>query len=640
MKGFSLVELMITIGLTAIFLPALATGFVASREGKVQQAQRLEAISLLKESQEAVRSVREAGWAVFAQNGTFYPAISGSTWQLLVGEQTSGDFIRRIVISDVYRDQTGAIASLGGTLDPSTKKIIITVSWGTLFPSSVSTASYLTRYLENASYTETTRTDFNKGTISGVAIRSTSGSFIPDDGEIVLGAGGQGDWCGPVPLEPGLDLPGSGYANAVTAVEGKVFAGTGENSSGLSFMGINISNAQPPTPSFGSVFDGHKTNGVFGETNYGYITTDTNAKEAVIINLNTSPYTEAGYFNAPGNGTGRGIFVYNNVGYMTADSILYNFNLTSKSGSRPILDTNGVQLSGIARNVYVVGNYAYVSTENTANEFQIIDVSNPTNMSILGQLNLPGGVGRGIYVSSSGTRAYVVTATSAQKEFFIIDTTNKTDPQILGSYETNGMDPQGITVVPGNRAIIVGRGGEEYQVIDISAEGSPTKCGGAQQDSGINGVASVLEADGDAYSYIVTSESEAEFKILAGGPGGSFATQGIYESETFSPGYQTANNRFSATFNQPQETDIKFQVSLANMVSGVCPVANQFTFVGPDGTTATYFEQASSDPITFPFTTYQTYVNPGQCMRYRAYFSTLNLNNSPVLYDTTINYSP
>ena len=60
--GQSLVELLIVIGLSAIVLPALFVGFIASREGKAQQGQRAQALAILNKTIEAVRSVREKGW--------------------------------------------------------------------------------------------------------------------------------------------------------------------------------------------------------------------------------------------------------------------------------------------------------------------------------------------------------------------------------------------------------------------------------------------------------------------------------------------------------------------------------------------------------------------------------------------------
>lgn len=641
-KGQSLVELLLVIVLSSLILPTLITGLVSSRGGRAQQEQRLQAITYLKETAEALRNVRENGWDVFSINGIYHPVISGSSWALASGSESINGFTRQVVISDVYRDQNGAIVSTGGTLDPSTKKGVITVSWSTPFSSSIQSTLYLTRYLDNITFVDTSEADFNAGTKTGVTVTNTSG------GEVILGSGGQGLWCTPNLSISALDLPKNGVANSVTAIEGRAFAGTGDNASGISFANISIRNTNPPNASIAGTYDCCKTNDVFGELNYAYLATDTNSKEVVIVNLATNPYSEAGYFNIPGNTNANSVFVVGDTGYTTAENKLYNFDLSSKSGSRPARDPNGVQVSvlGEARELYIVGNYAYVTIGNYALiELVIVDLSDPNNLRVVGWANVNGASGQEVYVNSSGTRAYLATSADPSKsEFFVIDTSTKTGTRpTIGSYEANGMNPKGVTVVTGNKAILVGTGAEEYQVIDITNENSPSRCGGLNVDAGINEVSSVLESDGDAYSYIVTGDAAAEFKIIEGGPGGQYASSGTFESRTFDPGAQTTNyNRFIANISKPSQTDIALQVAVADTVGGSCTGVS-YPFVGPDKTSNTFFTSTNGTTIEgqIPADNDGTgFENPGRCFRYKAFLSTTDSSQTPVLYDITVNYSP
>ncbi|OGF99724.1 hypothetical protein A2Y99_02010 [Candidatus Gottesmanbacteria bacterium RBG_13_37_7] len=631
--GQSLIELVIVIGLTSIFLPVVLTGLVSSREGKAQQGQRLNATALLNEANEAVRSVREGGWTTFAVNDVYHPQISGNSWTLQPLEEELNGFTRKIEVSDVYRDTDGAIVASGGRIDPSTKKVITTVSWNTPFPSAISSTGYLTRYLNNLTSSQTTEADFNQSTGDGIVITNDLG------GEIQLGIGGGGSWCDPNLSMTAFDLPKQGVANGISAIEGWVFAGTGDNASGESYAKVQISNDKPPVATLIGTFSKSKTNGVFGETNYGYIATDTNSKEIIILDIASLPYTEIGYFNSPDVTDANSIFVTGNTGYMTAGNVLYNFDLTQKTDSRPALDSDGVTLSEIGNKVTVVGNYAYVASSSTSIQLQIIDVSNPANLTIVGQAQVDGLGGKDIFVNSSGTRAYLVTDTSlTQKEFFIIDITTKTgDRPTLGSYDSNGMNPKGVTVVPGNRAIIVGTGGEEYQVIKITDETNPTHCGGLNIDTGINGLSSVLETDGDAYSYIITGDAGSELKIIEGGPGGSHSTEGWFESHTFiDPGFPVAFNHFTVNSVLPILTSLRYQMAAADSIDGSCSGVN-FSYVGPDGTGDTYFSGSSRIPFDDDGIGYE---NPGSCFRYKIYFSTQEITMTPVFYDITVNYSP
>ena len=275
---------------------------------------------------------------------------------------------------------------------------------------------------------------------------------------------------------------------------------------------------------------------------------------------------------------------------------------------------------------------------------QIVDVS---TMILKGSINL-GNSRNGIdlAINDTATRAYLATAVNTnanQGEFFAIDISNINSLTNLGNFDTGAMDPKGTALVPGSLAVLVGHGGIEYQVVRLDNDNLQACGSGVDANIDINGVASVKEADNDAYSYII-SDSDPEFRIIEGGPGGGYSNQGIFESQTFNPGYSTADNRFEASFSQPSGSTIQFQVALANQVSGSCPAS--FTFVGQDGTSNTWFPLTPTPGLTtysapFPLGTYGlNYSNPGQCFRYKVNMTTTDTSQTPILYDFTINYSP
>ncbi|MGH9856852.1 MAG: PulJ/GspJ family protein, partial [Acidobacteriota bacterium] len=145
-EGHLLVELMLAIGISAIILPALLTGLVASREGRPQQEQRAQATALLKETAAAVRNVRDNDWNAFASNGTYYPQIANNVWTLVAGTPSPvNGLTRTVALSDVYRDSGGKIVPTGGTLDPSTKQAEITISWTQPSSGSIKSTLFLTR---------------------------------------------------------------------------------------------------------------------------------------------------------------------------------------------------------------------------------------------------------------------------------------------------------------------------------------------------------------------------------------------------------------------------------------------------------------------------------------------------------------
>lgn len=255
-RGQLLIESLIALGLSAIILPALLTGFVSSREGKSQQIQRAAAIGHLKGLEEIVRSVREKNWSSFAVNGVYHPQVSGNSWSFISAADTVDGFTRSITLSDVYRDANGVVVTTGGTIDTSTKKVDIKVTWEQPYNSSVSSIMFVTRFLQNTANTQTSSTDFNAGTLSNTQVTDSSG------GEIALGPNTKGKWCSPSFSSSSISLPdGPPVAVAATAsstlsTPNDIFvatAPTNATSTKLAYITVP-QNVDPPNPSTKGTF--------------------------------------------------------------------------------------------------------------------------------------------------------------------------------------------------------------------------------------------------------------------------------------------------------------------------------------------------------------------------------------------------
>ena len=551
--------------------------------------------------------------------------MSGSSWTLQPGPDSPGGFTRSLVISDVDRDSSGKIVDVDGSPDPSTRRVTTTVSWGTPLATSVSSSLYLTRYLDNLTDGDDTKAQFDQGITAGTAVTEA------DDGEVVLSGGGHGDWCKPDLTLAQADLPKNGVANAVSAipatetVPGYAFAGTGDNASGVAFGRVDIADSDPPLATASGTFDpGHsmKTNGVFGETSYAYLATDNNSKEIEIINLQTNPYSEAGWFNAPGNGNGNSVYVVGNTGYMTSADKFYAFNLSSNRSGDQGTPTATVTLTGTGNKVKVVSGFAYVAENSSSRQLEIIDLSTMTVVGWANNLNNQGATS--VFVDDSGTWAYLVTSNSSSgPELFIINVSTKTgNHTATATADMGGMSPKDVVAVTNNKVIAVGTGSTEYQVFTF-LNNALTTCGtGLNLDTGINGIAAVIQPSGSAFSYIITGDSTTEFKIIQGGPSGKTSSSGIFESRTFTFINPTAFNHLSYTADLPGGTAIRFQ----SAVSGDC---SSYSYVDVDASGAIPFD----NPVA-------GYTNPGRCFRYKAILTTASTLTTPILYDVTINYSP
>ena len=611
-RGQILVELLIAFGLAGILLPALLTGLLAARSGRVSQEQRIIAVGLLREGEEAVRSVRDLGWdriisPAITMNIPYHWEQVGFEWSLVEGSETVGDFTRSVEISDI------------SPADPSLKKITTTISWGDIIPSSTTSVMYLTRW-RNISMTD-------------------SGTVQPQ-------GQGFGDWCHPALALTNIDLDRQGHPTSLRAFEtadsvdgNRVLSGTGANSSGPAFSNIKIMGNEPPTATILGDYNGTpqvKVNGLVGNDHYAYLATDSRGVE--ILDISVTPYQVIGTFKPTGMKNVNDVYVVGNTGYAVTTDKFYIFGISTDrrtatpSGSLALADGAKVVVDPSSQ-------YAYVPNPDPTGELKIIDVhSHPVDLtpSDVKNVDVDAGVGRDVFINASGTRAYLATALNATKpEFFIINITDPANPTVItdgGTYDTGLMDPYAATIVTDNRAIIVGYGGNEYQVFSVAGDQvsfCPNHAEGTDFlniDTGVYAVSSILQKDQHAYSYISTGDAAAELKIIEGGPGGGGnGSNGMFESVTLpipDPGHDIAFNSFKGTV----DPDLSYKISIKQGIGGSC---SGVTFSDSD-----FFPFI---PGPLPLGTFGAgYTNPGQCMRYRV-FDSGSITKS---FTVTFNYSP
>ncbi len=649
--GYSFVELLVAIGLFSIMVPLLFAGFIATRDGKPQQQNRVQAASLIQETIEAIRIVRERGWEEFAVDGVFHPVVDelSGTWTLEPGPEVIDHFSRQLTIEPIYRNENGEIVLLGGTPDPSSKRVTIEIIWNQPLVSNLTTTVFITRYLDNLSFTHTNFGDFDtEGHIANsVTIISDPNQEEPDNAIVQLSpwGTGRGNWCEPNPEFLEMDLPGQAQASGVMVYfnssqnRTEIFSTTGKNASGQPLSFVTMSSDYPPVLSLEGTFSHSpqiKANSVFGIPGYAFLTTTRPGEEVIIVELSTM--NKVGYFDAPGSVDGDDVFVKDGVGYLIQGNNLRLFDASSPLGQRSQLGTVGLAANG--SKIHVVDQYAYVAVNSTSTQLQIINVSNPSSPAIVKNFSVNGQGGKGLYVSPSGERVYLVTSRSTtQDEFFLIDASDpaKNNLNVISSRSTGEMNPNAVsTVMNSYRVIIVGEGGSEYQVWSMASERNPVLCGSLGSLGGIYDLDTVVKDNGDAYAIITTGQSNSELKVIEGGPGGSSATSGWYESAPFDAQAVTAFNRFVVDDYAPESTTARYQVAVSNPSNGDC-FGVDYEFVGPDTTSDTYFTEGGAVPY---LTNGSGYQNPGQCFKYRVYFDREEVSLSPYLNSITVNYSP
>ncbi len=688
-SGQSLIELLIAIGISAILMPAFLTSFATSRGGRAQQEERLQAITYVREAEEAVRIIRDNGWESFAAlgNGTFcpQPIPGGTTWELVTlsdpTKTTTCDhpatgLTRTITISNAVRDNTTHLITLGsGTTDPSTKTITITVSWVSPISSLISQIMYVTRH-DNLSFLDTSTTDFGNGTKSGTTVTNIYG------GEVQIGGGGSNDWCAPgtpVTFQTSSnhnEYAISAFASTGVGVNSYAYTTFGDSANGHVLDKWNVTNTNPPVPSSGGNYNpnGEKSYGLFATSSAVFETSNKNNLTVDIVDPST--LTRSGTFQDSGGEPGRGVYVgYTNSGVegfvivcglsgtsCSSNYKMYSFDYhtTPLTGART--QNGSVNLTAEGKRIVVANGIAFVAENNTSTQLEAFDVRNPSSMSKInfsytgGSIASKQSTAQGatdIFVDSSGKFAFLVTAYDSQADIFYLDLSSltytggtiKVLDSISSSVASGGtMSPNGVIAVSQNHVVVVGSGGNQYQVFNL-INSKLSRCvsgnnGMLNIGANVKAVSAVSESDGDNYAYILTDDANKELQIIPGGEGtgtgGTGSGTGTFISQPIPVPTLSANATFNSFFpiaDTPIPTTIRYQFGVAPTCSST------FTFLGPGGTSLTTDTYATTSAI--PILTSGGYQNPGECFKYKAY---LNSNGSttasPILYQVKVNYSP
>lgn len=619
--GQLIVELLVAFGLASIMIPAVIFGFISGTSGKVQQQQRLAATGYLREAEEATRSVRDANWSNIATNGTYHPVINGAVWSLQTGQETLGDFTRKIVISDTT------------PADVSQKLVTVTVSWSNILPTNLTSSFILSRWKNQSTALLTT------GTLAGL---------------------GHGDWCNPNLHITPYDISGNGIGIAISSVVGATsglnntaFITTGNNAS--SFSAYDVSITDPPYPatpsaSTANTYNNGKDYGLFANQNYVYVATGNvpgDSKRVVDI-LNPVNLGRVGFFDASSNLNAQSVVVdeTGNTGYVTAStnngsaSYLMAFTAAPPVGtaSQTQLWSKNLTNNAIGNKVRVAGGYAYIATNATANslQFQVVKLSDRTIYSPpalgTGSINT---AQPGVDLAILGGYAYLVTGYSAgSPDIFVIDISVPTAPKVVGStntfYSNTSMNPLGVATTPNNAniLIVVGDGGWQYQPFNVADPTHPFLCGTPLQNPNgatkVQAVSTLREVDSDVYSYILTSNGSAQqFQAIEGGPGGGGGGNGgVFESPIFNAGHSVVFNSF-AEATPPPDNPTPTGVTTAYQVA-----------VSPDCATFNYTGNYTGAGGVIPLS-----LNPGVCFRYKVSF-TNGGGATSASTNVLINYSP
>lgn len=474
LSGFGIIEIIVAMGIMIIIAATGATtvlhSFSANRLGDEETG----ATRFAQEGVEAVRSLKNQNWTNLAV-GTYGVDNAGGTWIFSGSSDTSGKYTRQIVISQVQRDLNGDIVTSGGSVDSDTLRATSTVTWE-FAPTRNNTVSLVT-YLTN----------FEKP----------------------IGPPGFGNWSNPR-LIATLDISSSPDGMKIQ-VQGD-YAYLVRRGGDPDFVSIDITNPTSPFIADSVDVNGSPEN-IAVSGNYAYVVSTSEEQEFRIFDISDpTNMAQLGFYNAPGNANGNGVYVIGTTAYMVRESSSSHefviLNVSNPANPTLIGSTN---LSDSGKEVVVLGNYAYVGTYSSSRELEVVNITNPASPSVVGSFNASGDSDS---QSIDGTGNTVVLGRNSGHTH-IINVSSPSAPAQLAYYDADD-DVEDIDVHAGTDKTYAFLGTDEssreFQVLDITTPSSPSLVGSLNVANQINGIA---YHDGKDRVFAASEADNAELMVFA-----------------------------------------------------------------------------------------------------------------------------
>lgn len=155
-KGISIIEVIIGSAIIVIALVALVSSMAGVLKVDASSSRSVQATLLADEGIEVMRHLRDISWdssiAPLTTGSTYHFEFNGSSWSVVAGAGSLIDsaLTRTVIVNEVQRDAESDIVSSGGTVDPGTKLVTVTVTYPTSSGISTTTAStYLMNIFSN-----------------------------------------------------------------------------------------------------------------------------------------------------------------------------------------------------------------------------------------------------------------------------------------------------------------------------------------------------------------------------------------------------------------------------------------------------------------------------------------------------------
>ena len=609
-KGFLLLEILMAISIFAIITIGIFNLSVDTVQNDSRNQVSSEALFYAQEGIEAVRNMRDRNYLDLT-NGDHGLSFLADSWTFIAApEDVDGFYNRTITIEDVYRDENGDIAAEGAYLDTETKKVTseITWTWKGILPQSAELTTYISNW-PGDDWVVTTCDEFDQGAYEDSELEITD---PPPENNCSLKLTAE-------------ETSSEFYSSANVGTHGRdvvvdgdyAYLATNSSKNGLSI--IDITDRENPYE-VSDVNVGGKGRYLNKIEEYVYIGVQRFSTGLGIIDVSnpldpdyqSAAWTIFGYGNEPEPDEDGYLFVATNS---------YIFGLmvySTEFWGIPIL----IETKGMGSEVHVIelkDDYAYIGLDNDWEGFRILDISNPYNVTDEAKLDVGEEVNA---VELSGAIAFLGTEDS-NDSLQVINISDPTDPSIITSLDVGG-EIEDLTITGDYLYAAINNQNAGLAVINISNPYSPYLV----YNLDIGGKGEGIDSD-ENYVYVAMDTNNkglviigiTSFEIIASGT----FTSSIYDT-------QSSDTRYN--FVEWDHTDVPGgSVKLQMRTSATAEGLNYASWVGPDGTVATYYENPRTQITLDPSRDGQRYC------QFKVYIDSDGAS-TPLIESVKINYTP
>ncbi len=349
-------------------------------------------------------------------------------------------------------------------------------------------------------------------------------------------------------------------ANDLVVVDNYAYMVTKENTgAGPELYIFDITNPSSPTLT-GSLDIKAPVNAIYVDQNRAYLATSLTSAELEVVDVSTKTAPKLlGSFDAPGVYDGLSVYAVGDHAYLGTK------NNTAPTGREfyvlDVHDPTNVTLAGSyevgadVNTIVVTKDHAYLATANSNQEFMVLDVTTPSAITLLSSYNAPGSTtGRGLdYLQ--GNLYGVTDNNGGNPDFFIWSVTSTNTLNLLSSLDLT-TNNTGVTVYGSRAFVSTTQAARGLTIVNTSSLSQPVVAGTYNTGDSANSVAAK-----DSLVYLATSNNQQELMIVSPGVnqepvfhdvnGDGFITVACLgdSNTTNDPGFETLRTDWCTTFD-------------------------------------------------------------------------------------------